>query len=182
MEVVQQQEQYRLKQVAIADLKRLLAVTHGDNSWLESASYEQLCQVRENRKAAERQAEERARQRRSEITYQEYARLRNAQVAEREAVCCTPSREALQHNPVERCHTLAAKAILGQQLDRNLKKYTTPRERVAYEWGYIKALQDLGQTEEAQRLLKKLRRGSIFSKEKSKAAAEVQELETLYKR
>src|SRR4030095_14192663 len=55
MEVVEQQEHYRLRQQGMADLRRLLARDYGDNSWLESATYEELCQAKEGGKEAERQ-------------------------------------------------------------------------------------------------------------------------------
>lgn len=97
-----------------------------------------------------------------------------ARPPDREAVICAPSR-----------HSFASTWREKQQLCARLEDEAFLRKdarQVAYEWGYIRALRDMGQTAEADRLERKMRRGSIFRVEKGKATAEVKELETLYER
>lgn len=97
---------------------------------------------------------------------------------EREAVICTPSRCGAEYDFAS---TWREKKELRARLEGDwfLRKEAP---QVAYEWGYIRALRDMGQADEADRLERKMRRGSIFRVEKGKAAAEVKELETLYER
>jgi hypothetical protein len=109
---------------------------------------------------------------------EQFRREREEHIAQRERheVACAPSRRQIARHS-DRCSTWRDKQVLGIELESS---DATQRDRVAYEWGYIKALRDLGQTEEAERLIKKMRRGSIFRKERNQTAPDVCELEKLY--